>query len=146
MIIVNMVTVTILVTKLAKRENEKHITFCIDGKQRESFQALCKTFDMSVANVMRKWVETALEEGSIDIARSKGKGTNNSTTFSSTDKNVINNMLKRIDEIEKNTAYLNENQMEFIKDEVLGDSFGTLRFRLGIVEKEIQDIGGNISR
>ena len=146
MIIVNMVTVTILVTKLAKRENEKHITLCIAGKQRESFQALCKTFDMSVANVMRKWVETALESGSIDIARTKEKGTKGSTTLSNTDKNVINNILTRIDEIEKNTSYLNENQMEFIKDEVLNDEFGTLRHRIGIVEKEIQEIGGNISR
>ena len=40
----------------------------------------------------------------------------------------------------------NENQMEFIKDEVLNDEFGTLRHRVGIVEKEIQEIGGNISR
>ena len=55
-------------------------------------------------------------------------------------------MLVRLDQIEKQTAYLNENQMEFIKDEVLGDSMGTLRNRIGVVENQLQDLGGNIAR
>ena len=54
--------------------------------------------------------------------------------------------MSRLDEVERNTAYLNENQMEFIKDEVLGDEMGTLRNRIGVVEKEINQLGGNISR
>ena len=36
--------------------------------------------------------------------------------------------------------------MEFIKDEVLGDKFGTLRNRMGVVESQLQDLGGNIAR
>ena len=137
---------------MAKRENEKHITFCIDSKQRDSFQALCKTFDKSVANVMRGWVETALERGDLDICQATNfgnksqKNSSKSQSGSGIDRRVINELITRIDELERNTRYLNENQMEFIKDEVLGDSFGTLRFRMGIVEKEIQEIGGNISR
>ena len=49
-------------------------------------------------------------------------------------------------DLEKNTSYLNENQMQFIKDEVLGDSMGTLRNRIGVIENEVQELGGNITR
>ena len=51
------------VTALGKRANEKQITFCIDEVVREQFQTLCTTLDVSAANVMRKWIDTALENG-----------------------------------------------------------------------------------
>ena len=37
-------------------------------------------------------------------------------------------------------------QMKFIKEEVLGDELGTLRNRMGVCEKELQQLGGNITR
>ena len=36
--------------------------------------------------------------------------------------------------------------MKFIKEEVLGDEMGTLRNRVGVCEKELQELGGNITR
>ena len=128
---------------MAKKPNERHLTFCIDEVVRDQFQQLCKTLDVSAGSVMRSWVETALEKGTVDFSGSPESSKN---SLSNSDKKVIQNILSRLDEIERNTAYLNENQMEFIKDEVLNDEFGTLRHRVGIVEKEIQEIGGNISR
>ena len=128
---------------MAKKPNEVHLTITVDSVIREQFQTLCKTYNVSVGSVMRSWIETALEEGTIERSADPKPSTK---TISNTDKKVIQNILSRLDEIERNTAYLNENQMEFIKDEVLNDEFGTLRHRVGIVEKEIQEIGGNISR
>ena len=55
------------VTALGKRANEKQITFCIDEVIREQFQTLCTTLDVSAANVMRKWIDTALENGDINL-------------------------------------------------------------------------------
>ena len=128
---------------MAKKPNERHLTFCIDEVVRDQFQQLCKTLDVSAGSVMRQWVETALEQGTIDFSESPKSSKN---SLSNSDKKVIQNILSRLDEVERNTAYLNENQMEFIKDEVLGDSFGGLRHRIGIVENEIYKLGGNISR
>ena len=128
---------------MAKKPNERHLTFCIDEVVRDQFQQLCKTLDVSAGSVMRSWVETALEKGTVDFSRSPETSKN---TLSNSDKKVIQNILSRLDEVERNTAYLNENQMEFIKDEVLGDEMGTLRNRIGVVEKEINQLGGNISR
>ena len=128
---------------MAKKPNERHLTFCVDGVVRDQFQQLCRTLDVSAGSVMRQWIETALEQGTIELNSGPQSSSN---SFSSSDKKLIQNILSRLDEVERNTAYLNENQMEFIKDEVLGDSMGTLRNRIGVVEKEILEIGGSISK
>ena len=134
------------VTALGKRANEKQITFCIDEVIREQFQTLCTTLDVSAANVMRKWIDTALENGDINL-QAAASGSNEPQNFiDDNDKKVIKNILSRLDEVERNTAYLNDNQMKFIKEEVLGDELGTLRNRMGVCEKELQQLGGNITR
>ena len=131
---------------MAKKPNEVHLTFCIDGVAREQFQTLCKTYNVSASTVLREWVEDALKSGSIDKDRAPEVETTVSQTISNTDKKVIENILSRLDEVERNTAYLNDNQMQFIKEEVLGDKFGSIRHRVGIVENQIQELGGNITR
>ena len=134
------------VTALGKRANEKQITFCIDEVVREQFQTLCTTLDVSAANVMRKWIDTALENGDVNL-QAAASGSNEPRNFiDDNDKKVIKNILSRLDEVERNTSYLNDNQMKFIKEEVLGDELGTLRNRMGVCEKELQQLGGNITR
>lgn len=134
------------VTALGKRANEKQITFCIDEVVREQFQTLCTTLDVSAANVMRKWIETALENGTVNLRQADSGLTETRNLIDDSDKKVIQNILSRLDEVERNTAYLNDNQMKFIKEEVLGDEMGTLRNRVGVCEKELQELGGNITR
>ena len=95
--------------------------------------------------MLRQWVEHSLRSGSIDIQTAHRIESKPITSPTNTDKTIIQNILSRLDEIERQTAYLNENQMEFIKDEVLGDSMGTLRNRIGVVENQLQELGGNIA-
>ena len=128
---------------MAGKPNEKQITFYIDSVERDQFQSLCKTLNMSAANVLRKWIQQALETGSIQSEATYNLSTK---TPNITENDVIKNILTRLNEIEKNTAYLNDNQMEFIKDEVLGSSMGTLRNRIGVVEHQVQELGGNITQ
>ena len=134
------------VTALGKRANEKQITFCIDEVVREQFQTLCTTLDVSAANVMRKWIDTALENGDVNLQAAASGSNEPRNLIDDNDKKVIKNILSRLDEVERNTAYLNDNQMKFIKEEVLGDELGTLRNRMGVCEKELQQLGGNITR
>ena len=131
---------------MAKKPNEVHLTFCIDGVARDQFQTLCKTYNVSASTVLREWVESALRNGSIDKETAPDVATTVTKSISNTDKKVIENILSRLDEVERNTAYLNDNQMQFIKEEVLGDSLGSLRNRIGVVENQVQELGGNITR
>tara|TARA_B100000424_G_scaffold265868_1_gene256171 strand:- start:1346 stop:1732 length:387 start_codon:yes stop_codon:yes gene_type:complete len=128
---------------LAGRPNEKQITFFIDEVEREQFQTLCKTLEMSGANVLRRWVQTALKSGTLELSAASQDP---NKTSNIDQEQVIQNILSRLNDLEKNTSYLNENQMQFIKDEVLGDSMGTLRNRIGVIENEVQELGGNITR
>ena len=111
--------------------------------QRDQFQTLCKTYDISASTILREWVESALKRGSLE--QSVGPDEANQT-IDKTDKKILENLISRMDEVERNTAYLNDNQMQFIKEEVLGDAMGTLRNRMGVVENQIQELGGNITR
>ena len=128
---------------MAKKPNEVHLTFCIDKVQRDQFQTLCKTYDISASTILREWVESALKRGSLE---QNGGPDEANKTIDKTDKKILENLISRIDEVERNTAYLNDNQMQFIKEEVLGDAMGTLRNRMGVVENQIQELGGNITR
>ena len=62
------------------------------------------------------------------------------------DERILETLITRVDQVERKTKYLNDNQMQFIKEEVLGDAMGTLRNRMGVVENQIQELGGNITR
>ena len=97
---------------------------------------------MSGANVLRRWVQTALSTGTLEL----GAAAPDPNKSNISQEQVIKNILTRLNDLEKNTSYLNENQMQFIKDEVLGDSMGTLRNRIGVVENQVQELGGNITR
>ena len=128
---------------MAGRPNEKQITFYIDSVERDQFQSLCKTLETSGANVLRRWIQEALETGNLELVPAS---TDTVKTSNIRQDDVIKNILTRLSDIEKNTAYLNDNQMEFIKDEVLGSSMGTLRNRIGVVEHQVQELGGNITK
>ena len=128
---------------MAKKPNEVHLTFCIDKVQRDQFQTLCKTYDISASTILREWVESALKRGSLEQNVGPDEAKKNGRTI---DERILETLITRVDQVERKTKYLNDNQMQFIKEEVLGDAMGTLRNRMGVVENQIQELGGNITR
>ena len=128
---------------MAKKPNEVHLTFCIDKVARDQFQTLCKTYDISASTILREWVESALKRGSLEQNVGPDEAKKNGRTI---DERILETLITRVDQVERKTKYLNDNQMEFIKEEVLGDAMGTLRNRMGVVENQIQELGGNITR
>ena len=57
----------------------------------------------------------------------------------------LNELMTRIDSLERQQSVLENKDLEFIKDEVLGDDMGTLRNRLGVCESLLQSLGGSIA-
>ena len=89
---------------MAQKPNEKQITFYIDEMERDQFQRLCKTFNLSAANVLRQWVWTAIKEGSINLEQAESNTAKPVATTSNIDDSVMKNILVRLDQIEKQTA------------------------------------------
>ena len=131
-----------------KRPNELQVSFYIDSKERQQFQELCKTSGVSVSNTLRMWIQTALQSQSLNVETPPdGKTVTNTVvaTTSSETNHQLAVIKKRLDKVERIFNFINETELEFIKNEVIGEEFGTIRNRVGVVESQLQQMGGRIS-
>ena len=131
-----------------KRPNELQVSFYIDSKERQQFQELCKTSGVSVSNTLRMWIQTALQSQSLNVETppdSRTVNTISGTVISSETNHQLAVIKKRLDKVERVFNFINETELEFIKNEVIGEEFGTIRNRVGVVESQLQQMGGSIS-
>ena len=133
---------------MSERPNEKQVSFFIDEKERQQFQELCKTTGISASNVLRMWVQSALQSQTLNV-ESPPDGKTVTNTVVATPSPETNHQLavimKRLDKVERIFNFINETELEFIKNEVIGEEFGTIRNRVGVVESQLQHMGGSIS-
>ena len=131
-----------------KRPNELHVSFYIDSKERQQFQELCKTSGVSVSNTLRMWIQTALQSQSLNVETPPDVKTVTNTVGATTTSETNHQLAvikKRLDKVERIFNFINETELEFIKNEVIGEEFGTIRNRVGVVESQLQQMGGSIS-
>ena len=136
---------------MPERSNEKQVSFFVDEKEREQFRQLCKTSGISVANVLRSWIQQSLKAQRLEVNVPPDARTLQLQNVSSTsqggsyDDTVIKGMLERIDKVERIFNYIDEDELEFMKNEILNDKFGTVRNRIGVVETILQESGKSIA-
>ena len=131
-----------------KRPNELQVSFYIDSKERQQFQELCKTSGVSVSNTLRMWIQTALQSQSLNVETPSDVKTVTNTVGATTTSETNHQLAvikKRLDKVERIFNFINETELEFIKNEVIGEEFGTIRNRVGVVESQLQQMGGSIS-
>ena len=131
-----------------KRPNELQVSFYIDSKERQQFQELCKTSGVSVSNTLRMWIQTALQSQSLNVETPPDVKTVTNTVGATTTSDTNHQLAvikKRLDKVERIFNFINETELEFIKNEVIGEEFGTIRNRVGVVESQLQQMGGSIS-
>lgn len=131
-----------------KRPNELQVSFYIDSKERQQFQELCKTSGVSVSNTLRMWIQTALQSQSLNVETPPDVKTVTNTVGATTTSETNHQLAvikKRLDKVERIFNFINETELEFIKNEVIGEEFGTIRNRVGVVESQLQQMGGSIS-
>ena len=131
-----------------KRPNELQVSFYIDSKERQQFQELCKTSGVSVSNTLRMWIQSALQSQSLNVETPPDVKTVTNTVGATTTSETNHQLAvikKRLDKVERIFNFINETELEFIKNEVIGEEFGTIRNRVGVVESQLQQMGGSIS-
>ena len=131
-----------------KRPNELQVSFYIDSKERQQFQELCKTSGVSVSNTLRMWIQTALQSQSLNVETPPDVKTVTNTVGATTTSETNHQLAvikKRLDKVERIFNFINETELEFIKNEVIGEEFGPIRNRVGVVESQLQQMGGSIS-
>jgi len=128
------------------KPTEKQITFFLEAEDRNQFQQLCKTTGISASMVLRSWVLAALKEQRIEMNVTPEATTTTAPQVvnSSISDGQLKSILTRLDALERQQPLLEKEELMFMKDEVLGD-MGTIRNRLGVVETQLQAMGGSIA-
>ena len=129
------------------KPTEKQITFFLEAEDRNQFQQLCKTTGISASMVLRSWVLAALKEQRIEmnVTPEVTTTTTPQVVNSSISDSQLKNILQRLDSLERQQPLLEKEELMFMKDEVLGEDMGTIRNRLGVVETQLQALGGSIA-
>ena len=132
---------------MVAKSTDKQVSFFLDEKDRDQWQKLCKTSGISSSMVLRSWILSALQKQKIDVevAPEQVSYTTPKTIDNSQFDSQLNELMTRIDSLERQQSVLENKDLEFIKDEVLGDDMGTLRNRIGVCESLIQSLGGSIA-
>ena len=132
---------------MVAKSTDKQVSFFLDEKDRDQWQKLCKTSGISSSMVLRSWILSALQKQKIDVevAPEQVSLSASKTIDNSQFDGQLNELMTRIDSLERQQSVLENKDLEFIKDEVLGDDMGTLRNRLGVCESLLQSLGGSIA-
>ncbi len=129
---------------MGAKPGQKMLTVWVDEEERDALQTLCKTRGISVSSALRKWILTAVQEQSTELV-SGAPSENSSSSTNGVAPEVLKELMTRMALLEKAMPKFDERDLVAMKDEVLGSEFGTMRYRLGIVEAQLQSLGGSIA-
>ena len=101
----------------------------------------------SVSGVLRGWIKTALQEQSINVPMDGVASPPDVTapTTDPVDTKVFKEVLHRLDDLERQIPDFNIDDLERMKLEVLDGDFGSMRHRVGVIETQVQALGGSIA-
>ena len=61
------------------------------------------------------------------------------------DDGVVKSVLKRLDSLERSIPKFDIEELQRMKKEILNGEFGSMRYRVGIIESQVQELGGSIA-
>ena len=130
---------------MGKRNPElRQVSFFVDEEERDALKQLCRTRGESVSDAFRKWITTALEEQTTELSVTETyKATGQQK--SSVPPETLKVLMKRMEVLEKAMPKFDIDDLMRMKSEVLDGEFGSLRNRMGVVETQVQSLGGSIS-
>ncbi len=132
---------------MAHKEGEKQLSLWIDGEEKDQFAALCRTMGTSVSSVIKTWVMKAITEQSLEISLTPSETPRRTPipTSSAIDKDLVQSLLKRIDTLERSVPKFDIDELQKMKKEILNGEFGSMRYRMGVIENQVQELGGSIA-
>ena len=132
---------------MAHREGEKQVSFYIDEEEKEQFNTLCKTMNVSVGVAMRNFIHRANQEQNLgfDLIVANPPHTPVRASGKAVDDGVVKNVLKRLDSLERSIPKFDIEELQRMKKEILNGEFGSMRYRMGVIESQVQELGGSIA-
>ena len=126
-------------------KGQVQVTLWVDPKEREALQALCKTQGTSVSSSLRKWILTALQEQTTELVAANAVPASEAPVTAGVAPEALKELMQRVAFLEKQVPKFHRDDLDEMHREVLSGEFGSMRYRLGIVEALLQAQGGSIA-
>ena len=126
-------------------KGQVQVTLWVDPKEREALQALCKTQGTSVSSSLRKWILTALQEQTTELVAASSERPSEAPVTAGVAPETLKGLMQRVAFLEEQVPKFHRDDLDEMHREVLSGEFGSMRYRLGIVETLVQAQGGSIA-
>ena len=117
----------------------------MDESERDAFQTLCKTTGVSGSSVLRRWILTAIHQQSTELTTVAPGPPSTGSSGAGVPPEMLKDLMQRLASLEKAMPKFNEDDLVEMRQEILSGESGSLRYRMGIVEAQLQSLGGSIA-
>ena len=117
----------------------------MDESERDAFQTLCKTTGVSGSSVLRRWILTAIQQQSTELTTAAPDARSTGSSGAGVPPEMLKDLMQRLASLEKAMPKFNEDDLVEMRQEILSGESGSLRYRMGIVEAQLQSLGGSIA-
>lgn len=121
------------------------LTLWVDGAEREAIQNLCKTNGISVSSALRSWILTAIQQQTTELVAGSPQEMPQQASGSAVAPEMLKELMQRMALLEKVMPTFDQDDMDAMKEEVMGGKFGSMRYRIGVLEAQLQSLGGSIA-
>lgn len=124
--------------------DQKMVAVYVEQDERDAFKTLCRTLGTDVSTVLRRFIQTAIQQQSVEfvVARSE---TSKGASAPVLEPEVLKAVLKRLEVLERSMPKFDVDDLVKMRKEVLDGGFGSLRYRMGVMEAQVQSLGGSIA-
>ncbi len=126
----------------SRSDDKKQITMWVDSEEKDAFTALCKTLGSDVSSILRKYITHAVQAQSVEFQVVDPEQT--PVASAGVAPEVLKAILKRLEKVERSVPKFDVDDLVRMRKEILEGEFGSMRYRMGIVESQVQSLGGNI--
>ena len=110
----------------------------------DAFKTMCRTLGTDVSTVLRRFIQTAIQQQSVEFVMARSETTEGASA-PVLEPEVLKAVLKRLEVLERSMPKFDVDDLVKMRKEVLDGGFGSLRYRMGVMEVQVQSLGGSIA-
>jgi len=116
----------------------------VEKEERDAFKTLCRTMGTDVSTVLRRFIQTAIQQQTVEFVVASSE-TSEGASAPAVDMELIKSLMGRLALLEQAMPKFDVDDLVKMRKEVLDGGFGSLRYRMGVMEAQIQSLGGSIA-
>ena len=125
--------------------HQKMVALWVDQEERDAFKTLCSTLGSDVSSTLRGFIQQAIREQTLSYELVANKKRPEAPSVQGVDQEVLRTILKRLESVERAIPKFDVEDLVRMRKEILDGNFGSMRYRVGVVESEVQSLGGSIA-